>query len=155
MEQKIIIWEIIKPIFISVLTAIVTVRFSLRRFRTEKWWEKKAETYSKVIDALHHLKNYCEQKLGVEYGESRLPPEKESELREQYKKASAELTRAIDIGSFIVSKEAVRILEIYQNRPELNWDENPLCDIIEHDLKYVKECLHNFKLAAKKDLRIK
>ena len=52
--------ELIQPIFISVLVAIITVKLSLKKFRSEKWWEKKVEVYSKIIDALHHLKNYCD-----------------------------------------------------------------------------------------------
>lgn len=148
-------WEIIKPIFISLLTAIITVKLSLRKFRTEKWWEKKAETYARIVDALHHLKNYCEQKLNAEYGHSQLSPEKEHELSQQYKMAFCELAKAIDVGSFIISNEAVKILETYRNRPQLNCNENSLWDIIEHDLKYAEECLQNFKLSAERDLNIK
>ena len=148
------IWEIVKPILISLLTAIITVKFSLRKFRTEKWWEKKAETYAKIIDALHHLKNYCEKKLDVEYGCFKLDQKVEEKLAEQYKMALSEVSKAIDVGAFILTDEAVEILETYQNRPELSWDDYPLFEIIEHDLKYTKECLQTFKIVAKKDLGI-
>lgn len=150
-----IIWEIIQPIFISIIVAVITVKLSLKKFRSEKWWEKKAEAYSKIVDALHQLKNYCEQKLPAEYGEPSLSPEKEKELGQQYQTAYRELVKTLDVGSFIITDEAVKILETYQNRPELNYYENPLCDIIECDLKYIKECLRDFKLSAKKDLGIK
>lgn len=149
------IWKIIQPIFISILVAVITVKLSLKKFRSEKWWEKKTEAYSKIVDALHQLKNYCEQKLPAEYGEPSLSSEKEKELGQQYQTAYRELVKALDVGSFIITDEAVKILETYQNRPELNYYENPLCDIIECDLKYIKECLRDFKLAAKKDLGIK
>lgn len=150
-----IIWGIIQPIFISILVAVITVKLSLKKFRSEKWWEKKAEAYSKIVDALHQLKNYCEQKLPAEYGEPSLSPEKEKELGQQHQTAYRELVKALDVGSFIITDEAVKILETYQNRPGLNYYENSLCDIIECDLKYIKECLRDFKLAAKKDLGIK
>ena len=157
MEEKIIIIirEIIQPIFISILVTIITVKLSLKKFRSEKWWEKKAEAYSKIIDALHQLKNYCDQKLPASYGEFNLSPEKENELAEQYKIAYREFVKALDVGSFIISKEAVKILETYRNRPQLDFNDNPLCEIIECDLKYIKECLQDFKIVAKKDLDIK
>lgn len=157
MEEKIIITirEIFQPIFISIMVTVITVKLSLKKFRSEKWWEKKTESYSKIVDVLHQLKNYCEQKLPPEYGEPALSTEKELELRQQYQTAYRDLVKALDVGSFIISEEAVKILETYQNRPELNYNENPLCDIIECDLKYIKECLEDFKLAAKKDLGIK
>lgn len=147
--------EWIQPIFIAVITAIVTVQLSLKRFRSEKWWEKKADAYSKIIDAIHSLKDYNEQKLRAEYREAELSPEKEHELLRQYENAHREFIKALDVGSFIISADALKILETYQNRPRLNWDENPLFDIIEEDLKHIKECLQSFKLAAKKDLNIK
>lgn len=157
MEEKIIIIirEIIQPIFISVLVTIITVKLSLKKFRSEKWWEKKAEAYSKIVDILHQLKNYCDQKLPASYGELNLSPEKENELAEQYKIAYRELVKALDVGSFIISEEAVKILETYKNRPQLDFADNPLCEIIECDLKYIKECLQDFRIAAKKDLGIK
>lgn len=148
------IWEITKTILIPILTAAITVKLSLNKFRTEKWWEKKTETYSGIVDALHKLKNYCEQKLEAEYRPNSLSKEKEKELQNQYNQAYQEVTKAIDVGSFIISKEALKVLQDYENRPQLNWNENPLWDIIEHDLDYTKTCLKNFKKEAKKDLGI-
>ncbi len=156
MENKImIIWEIIQPIFISILVAVVTVRLSLKKYRSEKWWDKKVEAYSKIIDALHQLKNYCEQKLPAEYDGHSLSPEKERELSQQSQIAHREYFKALDVGSFIISNEAVKILETYKNRPELDYYKEPFFELIENDLIYIKECLQDFKLAAKKDLGIK
>ena len=145
------------PIIIS----IITVKISLKKFRTEKWWEKKAETYSIVIDSLHKLKNYCEQKLAAEENNiysntpvQGLSKEKEMALHKQYMQAHQEVIRVIDVGSFIISKSALSVLEIYKNRPELDWGENDLIDIITQDLKHTTSCLENFKKEAKKDLGI-
>ncbi|MDD5449581.1 MAG: hypothetical protein PHO42_03175 [Candidatus Omnitrophica bacterium] len=150
-----IIIEWTKPILISVLTAIITVKLSLKKFRSEKWWERKADTYSKIIEVIHQLKNYAEQKLKVEYKDIELSPQKEQELARQYEEAHKELIKALDIGSFIISEKALKVLETYQNRPRLSWEENALFDIIEQDIKHLKECLCDFKKAAKKDLKLK
>ncbi len=148
------IWEITKIVLIPVLTAIITVKLSLNKFRTEKWWEKKAETYSGIVDALHKLKNYCEQKLEAEYRPDSIFEGKEEELQYQYKLAYQEVIKAIDVGSFIISNKALTVLLDYENRPRLSWNENPLSEIIDNDLKYTKLCLEIFKKEAKKDLGI-
>lgn len=152
-------WEMIKPIVISVITAFVTVQLSLRRFRTEKLWERKEERYSQIVDALHHLKNYCKKKLdaecGAPYGEHKLSKEEDIQLSQQYKAALNEVNRAIDVGSFVMGSETIKILEIYLNRPQLDYHENSFIEIIEQELKYAEECLRDFKRVAQKDLGFK
>jgi hypothetical protein len=42
------------PPVVAVLTAIITVQLSFRRFQAERWWDRKADAYSRIIEALHH-----------------------------------------------------------------------------------------------------
>lgn len=44
----------------SIITAIATVRLSLSRFRSERWWERKADAYSRLIEELALLQINCE-----------------------------------------------------------------------------------------------
>lgn len=148
-------WEILQAILIAVITAVITVKLSLKKYQSEKWWEKKAETYSRIIDALHKLKNYSEQKLSSEFREINLSHEDEEKLSKQYKAAYSELLRVLDIGSFIISEKSIQLLESYKNRPQLNWGENPIWDIIQDDIDKTKECLKQFKQLAKHDLGVK
>jgi ABC-type arginine/histidine transport system permease subunit len=39
----------------SIISAFVTVKLSLKQFRSERLWEKKAETYSNIIEHLSRL----------------------------------------------------------------------------------------------------
>lgn len=145
---------ILPGLAIAFFTAIITVRLSLRRFHAEKWWEKKVEAYSRIVDTLHYVKNYCEQKYDAEFDSNIISEEKENELRKQYKLAAKELAKATDIGSFIICDKAAEILNKYRQRPQLSWDEYSLPEVIENDLKYVSECLEEFKVIAKKDLKV-
>jgi hypothetical protein len=63
-----------------VVTAVVTVRLSLRSFYSEKWWERKAETYTAVMDSLHHMKRYDGSMLEQAFGYSELPEDRQKEL---------------------------------------------------------------------------
>jgi hypothetical protein len=47
---------LISNVFIALVSSLFAVYFSLRRFRSEKWWERRAETYERIIEALYHLR---------------------------------------------------------------------------------------------------
>ena len=56
--MPVIVWQLLTGIIIAAVSAWVTVQLSLRKFRKEKWWERKADTYSNVIEALYNSKAY-------------------------------------------------------------------------------------------------
>jgi len=43
--------SIFTAIVIAAISSWITVQLSLRKFRAERWWERKAEAYSKIIEA--------------------------------------------------------------------------------------------------------
>ena len=49
----------------------------------------------------------------------------------------------------------IKILETYQKRPGLNWNETSYFDALNHDFEYLEKCLSKFKIAAKRDLDIR
>lgn len=53
--------NIFPAIIISVVTAItayITIRCSLKQFFSQRWWEKKVEAYSNIIEHLSYLQYY-------------------------------------------------------------------------------------------------
>ena len=58
-------WAIIGGIIVGAVSAWITVQLSLRKFRTEKWWELKVEAYSKIIGALHNSKAFADEHLNA------------------------------------------------------------------------------------------
>lgn len=47
----------------AVIAALITVHFALKRFISEKLWEKRAEAYGAILEALHDMKRYPDQLL--------------------------------------------------------------------------------------------
>lgn len=43
---------------IAIIAPFVTVKLSLKLFYSEKWWEKKAEAYSHIVEHLSYLQYY-------------------------------------------------------------------------------------------------
>ena len=60
------IGNLVVGLVIAVVSARVTVHFALKRFYSEKWWERKAEAYSSIIEALHHIRNYADHHMEFE-----------------------------------------------------------------------------------------
>jgi hypothetical protein len=54
---------ILSGLFIAVATSLVTVWLALWRFHSEKWWERKAELYSKLVEALYDMHSYSREWL--------------------------------------------------------------------------------------------
>ncbi len=64
-------------LIIAIITAIITVHLSLRRFHSEQWWVRKADSYSKIVESLHEIKTYCEDQ--IEYIEMHEDPSDDKE----------------------------------------------------------------------------
>jgi hypothetical protein len=60
-----------------------------------------------------------------------------------------------DIGPFVISENASRILNQLRERPKIDWNEGPPDEIYEQDCKNYREALDGIKKCAKKDLGMK
>ena len=89
---------------------ILTVWLSLRRFRSERWWERKTESYAKVIEALYGMRNYSFEQMEAHLRQHEWPDEKEARLRDENQKGALEVNRAVSIGEFTLSRRAAEIL---------------------------------------------
>jgi hypothetical protein len=132
----------------------VTVRLSLKRFHAERWWERKAEAYTRIVESLYHLKAYSDAKIpeyleGVKYAADHM-----KQLSEEYRSAHRELTKATAIGAYIISDDAAKTLDDLQKRPQLEWNENPPHEIFEADSAAYGEALSKIRDAAKRDLGV-
>ena len=104
---------------VALLSAWVTVQLALRRFRTEKWWERQADAYDRVINALHEMKGFWQRQLDAAARDRDLSEDEEELLSQQYSKAKHEIDRAVDLGSYVLGNEARGRLERYQQEMKL------------------------------------
>ena len=90
-------------IFIAAVSSWITVYLSLRKFRSEKWWERKADAYANVIEALHNSKEFSDQHLHAREKGCEISSDQDSELRAKSKAGHAEIRRVANIGAFLLS----------------------------------------------------
>lgn len=146
---------LITSLVVAIATALITVRLALKRFRSERWWERKADTYSRIVESLCHLKAYSDAKIpeylkSIEYSD-----ERKKALSDDYTRAYNELTRIIAIGAYIICDEAAAVLDELWNRPRLDWAKNPPWEIFEADSNAYQDTLKKMRDIAKKDLGVR
>jgi hypothetical protein len=137
---------------IALVTAWITVRLSLRRFRAEKQWERKAIAYERLIEAFHKSKKFSSEHLDSTYKGRELAEERDKELRALAKEAREEIRRAADIGGLTLSDEAQKILSSYEAELESTDSITTWHDHLEHDYSVTNKCLQALLAEAKRDL---
>ena len=108
----------------AVGASFFTAKFALGRFYTQRWWEKKAEAYSAILEALHFIKRDFGEHLDAEEVHREVPEGRKVELRKKSREANDELKKLIDIGQFVLSDKAVAELSDFQKTYE-NWGDCP------------------------------
>ena len=153
---EIIISKIVLPgLVVAIVTSILTVRLSIRRFYAEKWWEKKHEIYSRLFEALHHRKKYALEHLEAYEIHREIPEDKKKELEDDWKKFSREYEKIYDLASFQLSKETVAILDEYKLKKKESAKSENIYDWIDSDATAAIECIKKLSMEAKNDLKIK
>ena len=146
---------IFPSLVVAICTAIITVRLSLRRFRAERWWERKADTYSRIVEALHNAMEYCEAMSDESLTHNVITPERKAQLIQDYRQATLELRKATGVGAYIISPEIADALARSQARPELDWQTTAPFEFYDHEREGYKAALGEVRELAKQDLEVR
>ncbi len=113
-----IVIKIVTAIVIATISSLVTVHLSRSKFRSERWWDKKASAYEKVIEAFHNSKKFHSEHMIAEELNKELGKDRISELKKLASSGRDEIIKASDIGSFVLSERAIKILSRYEAESE-------------------------------------
>lgn len=101
--------EWIIKILISLVTAglasWLTVRLAFKRFISEKLWEKRAEAYGAILEALHDMKRYPDGILDSYEVEGGISEDQKTKLLVSYREAAHELNRRVEVEQFFLSDD--------------------------------------------------
>ena len=149
------------PILVAVITSFVTVRLSVRAFSSQRWWERKADAYSSIINALSQELAEAWRILDAEErrpagAAGGAPPLLgEAEARTRRGEAQLRLHEAASEGAFFISKSAAKHLE--ELRGALADNNIPGGGLYEHvDAEYtaLNTCLAGIRESAHRDLGV-
>lgn len=144
-----ILIALIPALAVSIITSFITVKLSLRQFYSQRWWEKRAEAYSEIMEHLSYLQFFFDEWADEISGETTLSEKKKKELSGGYRKSRESIIRAAAIGAYIVSDTTTAALatllsELRKEDPMGNW-------AADNDRYYtaVKECIATIREDAK------
>ena len=141
-------------LLLSVFTAIITVRLSLKRFYSERLWERKMDSYTAIFEALHRLKHYYQMKRDIDLGERSLQKDRSALLEQQWAESDTEVNKAIDIGSFVICQDAIDCLRDFRNHPRLHYEDEPISELASQEIKYLDDCIKTLNSIAHKDIGV-
>jgi hypothetical protein len=90
---------------------LLTLRLGLGKFRSEKWWERKAVAYASAIEALHGMHDLAHIRMEAEELSEDIPADRLRSLAAISQAGLSEIRRGANIGSFVMSKRSVKILK--------------------------------------------
>ena len=145
--------SILIAVVTGAVSAWITVQLSLKRFRSEKWWERKVAAYERVIEALHHSKAFTDAHFDAAQQGRTVSEEKDQDLRRRLEAAHLEIDKATDVGGFLLSDEAQERLKRYGKEAKEAANTPHWVDFLIDDCAAVTSCLSDLIRIAKKDLQ--
>lgn len=139
---------------VGVVTALFSVHLALRRFRTERWWERKAQAYADVISALFDVQRYCRLEVerieeGTQFAEDYV-----EDINARSNAGFAEIRKAAALGTFVFGpKTASRLEQLEEQLDDPHYNEDVLETMVA-TLGAVTSALKDLKRLSKKDLSL-
>lgn len=149
-----ILIALVPALLVSILTAYMTVRFSLRQFYSQKWWEKKAEAYSHIMEHLSYMQYHLDEWRADYICEKNLSDDTKKRFAQEYIVSKESVMRAAALGAYIVSENVANAL--VELLSELNKSNlNDYLGTIEQHLNAIEKCIVTIREDTKTDLHKK
>jgi len=153
------ILDILQPalpgLVVALFAPFLAVHLAIRRFHKERWWERKHEAYSSLLEGLHDLKDNAEEWFQAETDPDNTTDQKLRELKRDLEKFSREFARRRDLASLYISPDAVAVLDKYVRKKAQAQRSKSIFLCVDAELAAARECLEELKEAAKGDLQVK
>ena len=138
----------------TVCAAFLSARWAVRRAFEQRWWERKEQAYTEIIDALHDLLRYASFEADQYMSGNRSDHPKEKEFAARYSEAYWKVQRMTDIGPFVISKRAAEVLQKLRDRPRLSFEDDSPLEVREQETAHYREALDAIRKCARDDLRV-
>lgn len=135
-----------------IATAVAAYNGRFGKFARERWWERQAEAYTRIIEALAGMVYYHEAHLTA-YEEGRSVPDAlKAETDQHWQRGYAELKKASAVGAFLISADADAALQKMWKDKNKPIDSQDWLGQLEQDYVAASACLKSVVEHAKRDL---
>ncbi len=159
--------KIIIPLVVAAFAAYFSTKFALKKFYTEKWWEKRLEAFTEIINIAYRIKMTDGYFLDCEYErmgefESRFKPhpkEIQDKLEAEYWLDLQELERIAQLADFTLTENVKTILDDFVSARkkivnDCHYDYLSNLEACEKDFALAKTLLGDLVSEAKNELKI-
>jgi hypothetical protein len=139
---------------IAFASAYLAAYIATRKFRSEKWWERKANAYCELVDSLHQMSWYAEEFFEDRAGHKSISVIDLTEYGKQYRLARRNVVKISDTSAFLISSKvgnavSALIQKLKVASEDDDWTQRALDEICAID-----ECLRTVKALASQDLGV-
>ncbi len=135
---------------VATLAALYNGRFA--RFARERWLERQAEGYARIIEALADMVYYHETHLAASEQGRSIPETRRADIEHHWMQSSAALKKASAVGAFLVSREAEAALQKLWKDLEAAASQGSWHSELEDHYVASRDCLRRLVECAKVDL---
>ena len=128
--------------------SIYNARFG--RFSRQRWWERKVDAYTKIIDALANLVYYYEEHMNAELEGRKAGGQRSKEFERFWRDGNIKLKTTTATEAFLISKQAEAALYGMRKEKGKGVQYGDWCSEIESYYNATSACLKSIVIAAKK-----
>jgi hypothetical protein len=125
-----------------------------KRFVEERWWERRADAYITLLDALYDMHRFDEAEAEDLLHINELSEARRAELVNSWGKGWREIDKAFRVGRVMISRDAYdsirKVLECHRGIPE-----DDCFRLVDTEGAAVKNCIGELSAAATRDLGVK
>lgn len=139
---------------VAIATAVVASELTVRAFHRQQWWQRKADAYTAVFDALHDVRTHCDLVCREMLEKVHFASEYAREVAAKSTAGANSLRKAISTGEFLLSESALKILRDVGNKLDMPADPQeyyPYCSSL---LRAIDKAFLRLPAIAKQDLAI-
>jgi hypothetical protein len=139
--------------FVGVVSALFTSFLARKSFISERWWDRKADAYTRILEALVEMHRYYDAHYDDLTWEAPLSEERKAELTTASKTAWREVDNAIRLGEFVISQEAHTGLAKLQTATR-GVDPQDFFGIVDAEYAATSACIKQMREIGRADLRV-
>jgi hypothetical protein len=86
----------------------LAIRYSMKQFHSTKWWERREQLYTSLLESLSFLRYYYAEQLDAAQMQGRWNPSEAD--KKNYAESIERLQKSIEFGSYLLSEESAKVI---------------------------------------------
>jgi hypothetical protein len=146
--------ELVKLGIVGLIAGLFALYRAKQEFISQRWWERKADAYTRIIEALWKILDYNNQIYEEVTDHRVISDERKKEILKQWQEGQREIKKITEIGAFLLSDETIVALKKLWKKSEPEPDPDDWFSRYENDCIATEACIDTVIKSAKKDLQV-